>query len=579
MLTFPDPNVETEYTDPNGSVWQFNGTGWVRQPDCPDGGGDSGGGSGGDGGGGSATALTKLPVSIMPFTVGPTEASIANTYQGSSPLCWDNDLYLMWNHPTDRTIVQWSRFEITASGTATHQASGTSTVADNRTVNTTSGHTSAVGAWTIRVGEYLFRPTPSAGMTYAKRNADKSLSFGHIGDDLNWDSWYGVALTPKAICPTSDGGLLLGFDGYGGPYAQRWASFAKLGLDGSGNLIKEFQANHIVAPSSGTGVIRRIDLMETPYGYFYGHEALVSGANNFYFGSYDKTLTRISPGSDVTYSYTPKSGTSFMVRLAARNPNNLNFFYVLESGAPTGASAISATAGPVVRSDGAILSSPREINNSHQIWAMTYLKDSDSPTGQNGGWMQPGNGTGLDTNTCGFHPLWMRDQNTDTPETIASRTFSVGVPADVICRTGQIASGRRWFTAAQTNISHSWVNSTNTNLDRRYAVPTGIEDLWCVAATDGTIHFYSAFLDTTYNVFAKVENGKVVSPEVITRKPKAGYMPVVHGGDETLARSLTSPAYEVDEKAGVVIKTDPQSYFDLNEEAIKAYEDSLGDNQ
>lgn len=39
MLTFPDPNVETEYTDPNGSVWAFNGTGWVRQPDCSDGGG------------------------------------------------------------------------------------------------------------------------------------------------------------------------------------------------------------------------------------------------------------------------------------------------------------------------------------------------------------------------------------------------------------------------------------------------------------------------------------------------------------------------------------------------------------
>jgi len=36
MLIFPDPNVETEYTDPNGSVWEFNGTGWVRQCDCSD---------------------------------------------------------------------------------------------------------------------------------------------------------------------------------------------------------------------------------------------------------------------------------------------------------------------------------------------------------------------------------------------------------------------------------------------------------------------------------------------------------------------------------------------------------------
>lgn len=38
MLTFPDPNVETEYTDPNGSVWAFNGTGWVRQPESSGGG-------------------------------------------------------------------------------------------------------------------------------------------------------------------------------------------------------------------------------------------------------------------------------------------------------------------------------------------------------------------------------------------------------------------------------------------------------------------------------------------------------------------------------------------------------------
>jgi hypothetical protein len=42
MLTFPDPNVETEYTDPNGSVWQFNGTGWVRQPESSGGGGGGG---------------------------------------------------------------------------------------------------------------------------------------------------------------------------------------------------------------------------------------------------------------------------------------------------------------------------------------------------------------------------------------------------------------------------------------------------------------------------------------------------------------------------------------------------------
>ena len=44
MLIFPDSNVETEYTDPNGVDWIFDGTGWVKQCDCPDGG--DGGGNG-----------------------------------------------------------------------------------------------------------------------------------------------------------------------------------------------------------------------------------------------------------------------------------------------------------------------------------------------------------------------------------------------------------------------------------------------------------------------------------------------------------------------------------------------------
>jgi len=58
MIVFPDPNVETEYTDPNGVDWIFDGTGWVKQCDCPDG-GDGGAGTndilivGGGGGGGA----------------------------------------------------------------------------------------------------------------------------------------------------------------------------------------------------------------------------------------------------------------------------------------------------------------------------------------------------------------------------------------------------------------------------------------------------------------------------------------------------------------------------------------------
>lgn len=43
MLQFPDSSTTTEYTDPNGDKWEFNGTGWVRQP-ASSGGGGSGSG-------------------------------------------------------------------------------------------------------------------------------------------------------------------------------------------------------------------------------------------------------------------------------------------------------------------------------------------------------------------------------------------------------------------------------------------------------------------------------------------------------------------------------------------------------
>ena len=40
MLQFPDSSTTTEYTDPNGDKWEFNGTGWVRQPAPVDDGSD-----------------------------------------------------------------------------------------------------------------------------------------------------------------------------------------------------------------------------------------------------------------------------------------------------------------------------------------------------------------------------------------------------------------------------------------------------------------------------------------------------------------------------------------------------------
>jgi len=70
MLVFPDPNDTTEYTDPNGSVWEFNGTGWVRQPDCS--------GSGGGGGGGNI----GIPIASSSGVVTKYEATDPNELGG-----------------------------------------------------------------------------------------------------------------------------------------------------------------------------------------------------------------------------------------------------------------------------------------------------------------------------------------------------------------------------------------------------------------------------------------------------------------------------------------------------------------
>ena len=82
MLIFPDPSVETEYTDPNGSVWRFNDTGWVRECDFPDGGG----------GGDADVQGGQVPAGYINLGTTAYDGSIT-TDRTSTPICFGNDIY------------------------------------------------------------------------------------------------------------------------------------------------------------------------------------------------------------------------------------------------------------------------------------------------------------------------------------------------------------------------------------------------------------------------------------------------------------------------------------------------------
>jgi hypothetical protein len=100
MLVFPDPNDSTEYTDPNGDKWEFNGTGWVRQPDC----------SGSGGGGGGAAGLP----------VGGWKMEIAHKKLGSStfaglPVVIGDDIYLPEKSSSSVAATQAYRYKVDTS--------------------------------------------------------------------------------------------------------------------------------------------------------------------------------------------------------------------------------------------------------------------------------------------------------------------------------------------------------------------------------------------------------------------------------------------------------------------------------
>jgi len=537
--------------DPSALGWELDATTgrweWKAECDCPD-----------VGGGGGGWGTSGLPSAVRPWGNSDEVPEMATSYVGDTPLCWDDDVYVIWNDAADRNLVHWCRFTVDESGAFTkHELGSTATSMDNREINPTSSVVGSNNPWFVRAGDYLFKPSGKSTRTglYAKRNADKTLSFGYLHDDLNWSSWYGVTPEWLALCTTSDGGLLAGVAGSGGSVSGRWGAFAKIGVDGSGNLTLLVNSPEMAGHSSG-GALMRMDLMETPYGYLYSHAHNANGGHYLYFATYDDSFTRISRINN--YQYIPKSGSTSTVRMSARDPSGLGFFLIMSSSDTDGVSSI---AGPVINEDGTIPSQPRETSNSFQRYRMQMGNSSQpAPISNSGG----GLGNGLGNSTCGY--FGNGDANGSGPFEINSLgTYYVGVPADITVQTSQVTGSRRWFNW-QVN-TQDWAAAFNNFSERRRAVPSGVDGVFVLSSSDKKLQAYRAGVANPFRSYIQVVNGKVSSEEVFTDQPDPDYLPVIYGAGEfeSDARGVEEVSYTVDLHNGVVIKNGGDE-FDNNQE-------------
>ena len=358
MLAFPDPNVETEYTDPNGSVWEFNGTGWVRQPDC------SGAGGGGD------AVVQAARVSAGYINLGATGYdSSTNADKTSTPICFGEDIYKVFHAPgaTGPGYLRYSHWQIDDVGDAT-QIGGLQMleIPSNMTANDVIASGATPPPWDARLKNYLFRSTnQSYGDVYFKQNADKTLSLGRLRD-IGMDSWLWNSETRTHGCFVSSDGESLVFaltksNSTGG-------GVARVGINEiSGDL-------ELLEKSDGSqpfGV--RIAITEAEYeGYdrpciFYSSMTGSGDRVTYNYWTLTPDLQSISSLADSNIQPQPGQAVSSDA-FAARYRNNRGLAWIAEVG-----SNFSSMAGPVVKANGVIdRGGPHAVNKEESGKRFSY---------------------------------------------------------------------------------------------------------------------------------------------------------------------------------------------------------------
>ena len=341
MLVFPNPNDATEYTDPNGSVWQFNGTGWVRQPDCPD-----------AGDGDASVEAAEIPTGYI--NLGATGYDNAtNTDRTSTPICFGKDIYRVFNQPgaTGPGYLRYSHWQIDEVGDAV-QIGGLQMleIPSSMTAEDVVKNGATPAPWNVRFKNYLFRSAnQSYGDVYFKQNADKTISLGRL-KDIGMDSWFWNSETFTNGCFVSSGGESLVF-------AFKRSNNAACGVgiigvdDATGDL-------ELLEKSDGTqpfGV--RVAIAEAKYeGYdrpciFYSS---MTPSNTYVTYNYCTLTPDLQAISSVTSSNIRPDNNLIVTgdAFAARYRNNRGLAWISDVG-----DDFSSMAGPVVNADGTI---PRE---------------------------------------------------------------------------------------------------------------------------------------------------------------------------------------------------------------------------
>ena len=360
MIAFPDSNAETEYTDPNGSVWQFNGTGWVRQADCPDNGG---------GEGDANVQGGQVPAGYINLGTTAYESSLT-VDRTSTPICFGKDIYRVFYQPaaTGPDYFRYSQWEIDDVGDAT-KVGGLNMLAIPSNITSTDVMASGnAPPWDARLKNYLFRSTNQPyGDVYFKQNADKTLSLGRL-QDIGMDSWFWNSETYTHGCFASSDGESLVFALTRGGSTN--AGIARIGIsDVSGDL-------ELLDKSDGTQPFGlHIAITEAEYeGYdrpciFYSTMTPSGETVTYNYWTLTPDLQAISSLSDPNIQ--PESGLTIGTdAFAARYRNNRGLAWITDLSRD-----FSSMAGPVVNADGQIDKSSvnRTINKEESGKRFNYI--------------------------------------------------------------------------------------------------------------------------------------------------------------------------------------------------------------
>lgn len=337
MIVFPDPNVETEYTDPNGTVWEFNGTGWVRKPE------DSGSG----GGVLPPTESAQVPNGFQFIGTAYHNGDIGSTHT-ASPLCFDNVIFVCWWN-SSMSQMQWVRGILGEDGSYTQDGTGYSTLP--------SGVSAAAVCnpcpWNVRLGNYIFQSKKNA-MVYAEIDDQKNLIFHDL--TILIDSLVEPTLETRGCFESIDGESIVVVCAYKDQSGGRFSKW-RLNEDGTGF---ESLGQSINFQGGYTYSVQSVFVTETPYGYFYAQTGNSGSACGYFFASVRDDFVTIQQlnknGIMPKQNVTPASGSA----IGARYNNGRGIAIVTALGTDA-----TAVAGPVVDEQGTMYGQEWEANNSY----------------------------------------------------------------------------------------------------------------------------------------------------------------------------------------------------------------------